>query len=468
MNKRLVVVGVVLGLLISIGLFHQLKPLPAGLSFQGEEVFVSESDIELLIDDTYVSNNTQVYDHELFDRKISLVANDQEVAHVNMFLFNSYPPDNYTRTLTAELTDAITLSSAPHRSFVTDPINTVYGGVIHEPLVRMNQSGVDVLVTDLSVLRDSNLLYSPVYRTFFSWLSNQQGGWLPSVLSEDRVSLRSYLRLLNFKANHRKVFLADEQESFVSIISSANAHDASSAHSNVGLLVRSDTFAHDVWSSEQVLVDSLPEPRRITPTSNTSTLVSVQLVTEGAIKDSVLATLASAGPGDVVELGMFYLSDREIIQALVDASLRGAQVQVVLDPSKDAFGSEKSGVPNRQAAWDLVRLSEEAVSVRWFDTRGEQFHSKFLAVHYSDGSSTLILGSANYTRRNLDDYNLETNVVVQAATNTSVIASQREYFSRVWNNIDGQRTVGYEAYADESHWRYFVYRVQELLGLGTF
>ena len=51
------------------------------------------------------------------------------------------------------------------------------------------------------------------------------------------MSLRSYLEMLNFKANHRKVFVADSADGPVTIVSSANPHDASSAHSNVALLI---------------------------------------------------------------------------------------------------------------------------------------------------------------------------------------------------------------------------------------
>jgi len=46
----------------------------------------------------------------------------------------------------------------------------------------------------------------------------------------------NYLALLNSKANHRKVILADRGDEVVALVTSANPHDGSSAHGNVGIL----------------------------------------------------------------------------------------------------------------------------------------------------------------------------------------------------------------------------------------
>ena len=53
------------------------------------------------------------------------------------------------------------------------------------------------------------------------------------------VTVRTWLALLNFKANHPKLIVADRADgSLVGLVTSANPHDASSAHSNVGLSSR--------------------------------------------------------------------------------------------------------------------------------------------------------------------------------------------------------------------------------------
>ena len=165
---------------------------------------------------------------------------------------------------------------------------------------------------------------------------------------------------------------------------------------------------------------------------------------------------------------MFYLSDRDVIEALLGAAERGARLRIILDPNRDAFGYEKNGIPNRPVAHELVGKSEGAVAIRWYDTRGEQFHSKMVYAEKTDGSATVVLGSANLTRRNLDGYNLELDVMVSAEAGAPLMKEIRDYLERVWNNRDGLYTVAYETFADDSAIRTMIYRFQEFTGLCSF
>ena len=61
---------------------------------------------------------------------------------------------------------------------------------------------------------------------------------------------------------------------------------------------------------------------------------------------------------------MFYLSNRDIVKSLLDASQRGVDVKLILDPNKDAFGMEKDGVPNRPVAHELVKKSKGKIQIR--------------------------------------------------------------------------------------------------------
>ena len=116
----------------------------------------------------------------------------------------------------------------------------------------------------------------------------------------------------------------------------------------------------------------------------------MQFVTEKKILEALLEAIDSAGSGDRVDLAMFYLSHRRVVEALVDADGRGASVRLVLDPNKDAFGREKGGIPNRQVAHELVARSDGGIQVRWYDTHGEQFHTKLVMV--TRGDSVVVLG----------------------------------------------------------------------------
>src|SRR5690606_24917980 len=115
--------------------------------------------------------------------------------------------------LSRELVDRLVArkSSEPKMTilFITDPINEVYGGMTSALLGELRSAGVEVVITDLEALRDSNPLYSPFWRTFVQWWGNSaEGGWMPNPFAPDsKITLRSWWTLLNFKANHRKVIV---------------------------------------------------------------------------------------------------------------------------------------------------------------------------------------------------------------------------------------------------------------------
>ena len=86
---------------------------------------------------------------------------------------------------------------------------------------------MQVVETRLSQLRDSNPVWSGLWRLCCQWAGNSSyGGWLPNPVGPGDVSLRTWLRLLNFKANHRKTLVADAPEGWVGLVTSGNPHDA--------------------------------------------------------------------------------------------------------------------------------------------------------------------------------------------------------------------------------------------------
>lgn len=80
----------------------------------------------------------------------------------------------------------------------------------------------------------------------------------------------------------------------------------------------------------------------------------------------------------------------------------------------------------------------------------------------------IIGGSANFTRRNLDDFNLENNLVITAEKDQPIVKEMNAYFNRLWTNNDGIYTVDYEEYESESSFKMILYRFQEWSGLSSF
>ena len=115
----------------------------------------------------------------------------------------------------------------------------------------------------------------------------------------------------------------------------------------------------------------------------------------------------------------------------------------------------------------MTRRSAQKIQLRWYDTHGEQFHTKLFILE-SGGQMVVLLGSANLTRRNLDNYNLELDVMLVLDEHSAPALSIKDYYNRIWNNEGGIYTVGIDAYDDGSLLKKMLYRAQEAYGLSTF
>lgn len=464
----------VIGLVwLGSALWQVLKPLPNGVSMAGP--WRSAEDATFIADRTYVDDSSARHSEQaIFDTEFAMIAEARRLVVLDMFLFNDLGSVDGTalRPLSTELTAALLerKTAVPELRIIviTDPINTVYGGMRSAQLERLQAAGAQVVVTDLSALRASNPIWSGPWGLCCGWLGNSvEGGWLPNPFGGGKISLRSWLALPNFRANHRKTLVVDAGDRWSALVTSANPHDASSAHGNVALRFSGDA-ALDVISSEAAVaafsgvpLDGLPTA----PAAAADTGARLRVLTEGAIEVALVETIDRALTGESLDVAVFYLADRDVIAAMKAAHARGVALRVLLDPNEDAFGRKKNGVPNRQVARELV---EVGVDVRWCDTHGEQCHAKLL-LHHGAQASTLIVGSANFTRRNLDDLNLETNVQLSAATDHVAIADATRWFESQWNNEPNRLySVDHSRYADDALLRRAWYRIGETLGLSTW
>jgi hypothetical protein len=466
---------------LGMATYQAFKPLPAGI---GQAFPLRNSDdVALLTDITYLdTDGNRQSEQQVFDEILRLVTQAERLVVLDMFLFNDFTGADATpglRPLSAELTQALVerKRAVPELQAVviTDPINTLYGGMRSKHLDTLRAAGVKVVVTDLSKLRAPNPAWSGFWHLCCRWAGNSEtGGWLPSPFGGGKVSLRSYLALLNLNANHRKTLVVDEGDGWTGLVATANPHDGSSAHGNAALRFRGEA-ALDLLRSERAVaaLSAHAWPTAAAETSNApakraSNLSGsqVQVVTEGRIRDALLANIENANAGDRLDIAVFYFAHRALLEATIAAGKRGVQVRVLLDPNEDAFGRKKNGIPNRQAA---LELHQAGVPVRWCDTNGEQCHNKMMLRRSGDDSAELIVGSANYTRRNLDDYNLESSARVLADVDTAVMQQASDYFEQSWGNTGGRRiSIPYARYADDSRWRYWRYRFTEATGLSSF
>lgn len=465
-------------------LFGLFKPLPLGTRVAGPVHAVPDSSVHFFADRTYTdASGVRHMEQEIFDEVFRMVRGANSYVLVDMFLFNDLLGTGTSshRALSQELTDVLIEKKKfnPEVSIqvITDSVNQIYGGYESPHIAQLRAVGIPVTVTKLSELRDSNPIFSGAWRALFQWIPDGLPAVLPNILDarKPKLALRPYLAALNFKANHRKVVVADSMQGGVlrvsSLITSANPHDGSSAHSNMAVRI-DEAMWRDVIESERAVAifsgDSfvqVPEPFRTV--TDAEGAVSVQLLTEGAIEDAIVSRIRSLESGDSLDMAMFYLSDRDVVRAIKAADTNGATIRVLLDPNKDAFGRKKDGVPNRQVADELLKHTEGNTSVRWCATHGEQCHSKLL-VFTTSSTSAMIAGSANLTRRNIGDFNLESNVLIEGNSVTA-IRDAKAFFNETWTNPNGRvYSTDYDTYKNESLLKTIQYRIMEGLGTSSF
>jgi phosphatidylserine/phosphatidylglycerophosphate/cardiolipin synthase-like enzyme len=478
----------VLGLWAGVGVWNVTKPMPAGTNVSTAPVSVPAADVQFLYDLTRAhpqNRDELVYEQRIFDEVFSIVDQARSFVVADFFLLNEQmgAAGAAHRPLSRQLADHLIArkQAVPNLTvlLLTDPINDVYGGAPSPLLAELRKAGIEVVVTDLEGLRDSNPLYSSVWRMLLQWWGNSAsgGGMVNPFASEGSgITLRSWLALLNFKANHRKLIVADREDgTLTALVTSANPHDASSAHSNVALRF-SGALAGDIVGSEMAIARFSGWRGNVYVAAAESVAapdtqgITLSFITEGAIRRHLLEAVGSTRSGDSVSIATFYLADRKVVAALLDAADRGVRVRLILDANRDAFGRQKDGVPNRPVANELVSGSGERIEVRWYRTHGEQFHTKLALIKRGD-RLIASLGSANLTRRNVGNYNLEANIALEAAADSALGIEMQGYFDRLWNN-DGppgtEYTAVFGAYRDEDSGRYWRYRLMEGSGLSTW
>jgi hypothetical protein len=493
------VAALLLLLWIGTACWNALKPLPEGTHVRGASAPVAAASLQFLTDVTsanyYGQRSTQPNIHAA---TLELIRNARDFLVLDYFLFNEQGGpggelryEMGIRPVARELREALQALHAAQPQLpillIIDPINSYYRRKLPPELSTLARAGIDVVMMDLDRLRDPNPLYSTTWRLSVGWWlkATNHGRWTnPLDAKGPTLSLGALSRIPHLKADHRKLALTgDGAGSLIGIVSSGNPHDASSAHSNVALRLAGEALRPLLnselalarmsgWHGTEHFANFTAATARAATTeaaAPVATGMRAVVYTEGAIREALLQQLDATIRGDAVDIAQFYFSDRQVIEALLDASRRGATVRVVLDPNKDAFGFEKSGVPNREVASELIAASDAAIKLRWYRTHGEQFHSKLAAVRHG-GRFWLLLGSANFTRRNLGDYNLEADVAVDAPADSELAATVADWFETMWSNRPGasEYTADAEVYAEPSQLRYWQYRLMEGTGLSTF
>ena len=407
---------------LSLGFWSAVKPLAAGTHVASLAARLAESDIEF-IDETMQRGAT-------VRRAISIIERADEMIVVDQ----SPLPSELTAHLLARKRQRPKLEVI----VVTDPRDELYGGTPSITLNTLETAGIIVARTDLGRLRDSNPLYSSLWRLGVGWWSS------PYDETPRHSTLLPLLRQLNRKADERSVLVADDGAGgWSSIVAS---------HGGAALVLRRH-LARDLAASELAIANWSTNDDRLPgapPVDNRSLgSIDARFLSEGAVLAAVRATIGMSGSGDEIAMVVGSLADRRIIDALLRAVARGARVQLLLDPYLPA---------NRSVAAELLRAAGVGIEVRWLQSVPAGL---LLVRHRAD--VWLNVGSADYTRRDLDDLNLEAHVELHMPANAAPARAAAATVARQW-----AAAAAYDAYVDTTPATYWKYRIAEATGLALF
>lgn len=467
---------------------HRFKPMPSGTDYESPVYHVDPDDVMFLHDLRYQDElGNIVFEEMIFSEIFAAIESGRKSVLADMFLYNSDhgedKQDPEHRSLTLDFTDLLCAKGEQGLDvlLITDELNNFYNSYDSPILKKLQQHNVKTVITNLDRLRDANPLYSGWYRLFFAWIPAGVMAIIkhPFGHPQKRITLPALLRSLNFKANHRKVVIVD---SSLAIVTSANPHDPSSLHCNIAFGVKG-AFAREVEYAEQAVAafsgfkppgfehgpPEPPEASQNKPFSSRNHKYQVKLLAEKKIKDHLLKEIRRTGKSELIMLASLYLTDRQIIKEIKQAAAREVEIRIILDSSEHAFGLKKYGIPNKHSSLDLYAAPEfgRNLDIKWYKTHGEQFHAKLAAFKRKD-SFVVIGGSANFTSKNLDNYNLELNLRIATNADSRLCREICAYYDRMWFNQNGSYTLDYELLKDESRLKYILYRIQECTGMCTY
>jgi len=491
---RRIALLLLLGAWIGMGWRQALKPLPEGTRL-ASPICPQPVDAVTFIPDITAADafGRAAVSQGIFDAVLGVVRGAHRFIVLDYGGFGGEAGEpTPQRRIAAELTDALLerrrAEPALKVLFITDPSNERFGTARSPELQRLRAAGVDVVLTDLDRLRDPNFVYSSFWRLVLRWWDREGG------------PLGVDTRRLNFKASDRRLILADDgRGGLTAVVGSATPRDSESAWSNVAArlgggalpaLLESELAVarFSGWRGESAAFAEAriaPQPPCAAPAADLAAAGSaaggsdsalpeavarVQFLTEGAIGSELLARLDATLRGDSVDVAMFHLAAREVVDSLLAAARRGVSVRLLLDPNEGSTSGGTSGLPNQPVAAELVARSGGAIRVRWYRTHGERFHAAVVMI-YGTQRMWLMLGSAQLTRRSLGDYNLVADVAVEVALGSALTQQAQQYFDTLWANrasLGIEYTADFAVFADPAQSDYWLGRLLEGSGFSTF
>src|SRR6202051_3908443 len=243
---------------LSLAFWNSAKPLPPGTHIVSQVSRLSESDVDFLYESPR-HRDLAVREMAAIDRAEHLIVIDR-----------SPVPRELAEHLLARR------HARPHVKIVlvTDPGNEVFGGTSSQILSSLEQAGIIVARVRLDRLRDSNPLYSGLWRLLFGWWSD------PFDETPGQASLPAWSRMQNFKADQRQLMVADDGAGgWNAIVAAAGAPAGLMLRGSLARAMIAGELQIAAWSTDD---DRLPLGPGVVGRGGGS--IDARFLTEGALE----------------------------------------------------------------------------------------------------------------------------------------------------------------------------------------
>lgn len=486
---------------LALALWLSSRHLPPGVHISGAWLPVQSDSVRFLYNLTAADAQGQpIVEQQIDPAMLQMMAQARELIVLDTGLFGDLgaagPAAARLRAaapLAAPLVDALLRARLLHPE-LSALVLTDRSSVLMDPaaalLGRLRDGGIQVLVVDEGRLRSPDAGFAALWSLCCRWWTGAgvPGAWPnPLMVGPPGVSFGLWGSLQGYQRSHRQLLIADDGAGgLAGLAFSRPLHAEAGLHSTSALQLSGGAL-EPVLESEFVLAQFsgwhdggvmqaraqrlLEQQRRsAVPPPRAGIGARARVLTEGAIAETLVRRIDGTGAGDRIEVAALYLSQRELVRALLDAARRGAAVRVLLDPGKDGYGFERSGLPNRQVSSELIVQSEGAIRVRWYRTHGEQFSPGCVLIRDA-ARDWLLVGTAALSRYDLGDFNLASAFVAELPSGVGAGASALAWFDTLWFNrapSGVEYTSDADFYADASQLRYWQYRTLEAAGISYY
>src|SRR5699024_2669218 len=129
-------------------------------------------------------------EEEIFKEAVKKKREAKDIIKEGMYLFNDYTDqDRDYRDLSGKLTKTLIehKQSYPNLQivFITDQINNGYHSYENKHIQQLEDNDIEVVLTNLSKLHDSNKPYTSVWRLLFQPFGQSGKGWLPNPFANE-------------------------------------------------------------------------------------------------------------------------------------------------------------------------------------------------------------------------------------------------------------------------------------------